>query len=42
MIGTKATIKSNIYQKKIEAKITSQIVSLETPLLAPMIRRRFF
>ena len=42
VIGTKATIKSNIYQKKIEGKITSQIVSLETPLLAPMIEEGFF
>ena len=43
VIGTKATIKSNIYQEKIKRKIfSSKVTSLETPLLAPMIEEGFF
>ena len=42
VIGTKATINSNIYQKKINQKINSKVISLETPLLAPMIEEGFF
>tara|TARA_S200000501_G_C20792704_1_gene730277 strand:- start:24 stop:824 length:801 start_codon:yes stop_codon:yes gene_type:complete len=42
VIGTKATIKSNIYQKKINQKNQSKVISLETPLLAPMIEEGFF
>lgn len=43
VIGTKATIKSNIYQKKIsEICKQTEVVSLETPLLAPMIEEGFF
>ena len=43
IIGTKATIKSQIYQKKINNLCQSiDVVSLETPLLAPMIEEGFF
>mgnify|MGYP006077641679 CR=1 FL=1 len=43
VIGTKATIKSKIYQKKINNLYKSiKVVSLETPLLAPMIEEGFF
>jgi len=43
VIGTKATIKSNVYQEKINKKfISSKVCSLETPLLAPMIEEGFF
>ena len=43
VIGTKATIGSNVYERKIndfckEAKVNS----LATPLLAPMIEEGFF
>jgi glutamate racemase len=42
VIGTKATISSGIYQKKINAICKSiKISSLETPLLAPMIEEGF-
>lgn len=43
VIGTKGTIKSDIYAKKIRAKSKHAIVSsLATPLLAPMIEEGFF
>lgn len=43
VIGTKGTIKSNIYEKKIKkAKNSLQVTSLATPLLAPMIEEGFF
>ena len=42
VIGTKATIRSSIYQKKINQKSNSTVISLETPLLAPMIEEGFF
>ena len=43
VIGTKATIKSNVYPQKInECCKKTKIVSLETPLLAPMIEEGFF
>jgi len=43
VIGTKATIQSGIYEKKILEKNSSlSIASLETPLLAPMIEEGFF
>jgi glutamate racemase len=43
VIGTKATIKSAIYQKKLAAIIPNLLVqSLATPLLAPMIEEGFF
>lgn len=43
VIGTKGTIKSDIYAKKINAKSkTTQVASLATPLLAPMIEEGFF
>ena len=42
VIGTKATISSGIYEKKIKAICSSANVnSLATPLLAPMIEERF-
>ena len=42
VIGTKATIKSNIYEKKIKAIYpTAKVSSLATPLLAPMIEEGF-
>jgi len=42
VIGTKATIKSNIYSKKIKKGNNNQeIRSLATPLLAPMIEEGF-
>ncbi|MBC8266568.1 MAG: glutamate racemase [Flavobacteriales bacterium] len=42
VIGTKATISSNIYKSKINAKCPKAIVSaLATPLLAPMIEEKF-
>jgi glutamate racemase len=43
VIGTKATIKSNVYAKKIKEKNEDLLVeSLATPLLAPMIEEGFF
>ena len=43
VIGTKSTIKSDIYAKKIkEANAKIQVCSLATPLLAPMIEEGFF
>ena len=42
VIGTKATIKSNIYENKIKALCSSaKVSSLATPLLAPMIEEGF-
>jgi len=42
VIGTKATIQSNTYEKKIKALCSSaKISSLATPLLAPMIEEGF-
>ena len=42
VIGTKATIKSNVYRKKILSLCQdSKVVSLATPLLAPMIEEGF-
>jgi glutamate racemase len=43
VIGTKATIKSNVYARKINQKNDQlQVASLATPLLAPMIEEGFF
>ncbi|MGB4775001.1 MAG: glutamate racemase [Daejeonella sp.] len=43
VIGTKSTIKSNIYERKIkDADPEIQVSSLATPLLAPMIEEGFF
>jgi glutamate racemase len=43
VIGTKGTIKSDIYAKKIHLKNRSlEVASLATPLLAPMIEEGFF
>ena len=43
VIGTKGTIKSDIYPKRIKAKKKSlEVASLATPLLAPMIEEGFF
>lgn len=43
VIGTKGTIKSDIYPKRIKAKNKSvEVFSLATPLLAPMIEEGFF
>jgi glutamate racemase len=43
VIGTKGTIKSDIYAQKIlEKKPSVQVNSLATPLLAPMIEEGFF
>ncbi len=43
VIGTKGTIKSDIYAKKIKARSKNLMVaSLATPLLAPMIEEGFF
>jgi glutamate racemase len=43
VIGTKGTIKSNIYAKKIkELKSNLEVASLATPLLASMIEEGFF
>lgn len=42
VIGTKATIRSCIYETKIKAECSSaHVVSLATPLLAPMIEEGF-
>lgn len=42
VIGTKATIDSNIYAKKINQKYSNiNVTSLATPLLAPMIEEGF-
>ena len=43
VIGTKATIRSDVYAKKIkEANPALEVSSLATPLLAPMIEEGFF
>lgn len=43
LIGTKQTVGSNVYQKKLDATNTGVILqSLATPLLAPMIEEGFF
>lgn len=42
VIGTKGTIKSDIYAKKIKAVSKKEVASLATPLLAPMIEEGFF
>ncbi len=43
VIGTKGTIKSDIYARKIKAKDKKmEVSSLATPLLAPMIEEGFF
>ena len=43
VIGTKATIKTDIYSKKIKGlKKSLNVSSLATPLLAPMIEEGFF
>ena len=43
VIGTKATIQSGVYKRKLSEKETTlEIASLETPLLAPMIEEGFF
>ena len=43
IIGTRATIKSKVYEKKIfSLKQNHSVVSLETPLLAPMIESNFY
>jgi glutamate racemase len=43
VIGTKGTIKSDIYSKKIHAiRKELEVASLATPLLAPMIEEGFF
>ena len=43
VIGTKGTIKSNIYEKKLaQSKPNLEVISLATPLLAPMIEEGFF
>lgn len=43
VIGTKSTIKSNVYAEKVRAiNPTINVSSLATPLLAPMIEEGFF
>lgn len=43
VIGTKGTVKSDIYAKKIHLKSRQlEVASLATPLLAPMIEEGFF
>lgn len=43
VIGTKATIKSNVYARKLKEKNENlEVQSLATPLLAPMIEEGFF
>lgn len=43
VIGTKATIKTRVYPKRIHQKSkTTKVSSLATPLLAPMIEEGFF
>lgn len=43
IIGTKATVKSEVYPKKIVARSKKvSVTSLATPLLAPMIEEGFF
>ncbi len=42
VIGTKGTVKSDIYAKKIKAASKKEVASLATPLLAPMIEEGFF
>lgn len=43
LIGTKRTVKSNVYQKKLDKLNRNiQLKSLATPLLAPMIEEGYF
>lgn len=42
VIGTKRTIESNLYAKKIKKNSKKNVSSLATPLLAPMIEEGFF
>lgn len=42
VIGTKRTIESNLYAKKIKKASNKKVSSLATPLLAPMIEEGFF
>lgn len=42
VIGTKRTIESNVYAKKIKKLSKKNVQSLATPLLAPMIEEGFF
>lgn len=43
VIATKATIKTNVYEQKLkELQADLKVVSLATPLLAPMIEEGFF
>ena len=42
VIGTKRTIESGIYAKKITKNSSKKVKSLATPLLAPMIEEGFF
>ncbi|MFM7726399.1 MAG: glutamate racemase, partial [Flavobacteriales bacterium] len=43
VIGTKGTIRSDIYAKKLHARSKKlEVASLATPLLAPMIEEGFF
>lgn len=42
VIGTKRTIESNLYAKKIKKGSKKNVSSLATPLLAPMIEEGFF
>jgi glutamate racemase len=43
LIGTKRTVRSNIYKSKIDATQSAiELVSVATPLLAPMIEEGFF
>lgn len=43
LIGTKQTVNSNVYKKKIDEQYPSvNLLSLATPLLAPMIEEGFF
>ena len=42
VIGTKATVRSKIYKKKITRISNNNVSSLATPLLAPMIEEGYF
>lgn len=42
VIGTKRTIESNLYAKKIKMASSKKVSSLATPLLAPMIEEGFY
>ncbi|MCU0431298.1 MAG: glutamate racemase [Cytophagaceae bacterium] len=43
LIGTKRTVKSNVYQKKLDKlNLDIKLKSLATPLLAPMIEEGYF